>query len=250
MSGLSSAGFSARGGAHAIVAGAHAAHGFQARGHSDRAQVFRRAMRHSRLVRMLRVAIPVTALVFGAVYVFGMWLQPLHMLARLPKDLTVFISGTKITMQQPRLAGYTPDDRPYEVSAQAASQDLTKPDLLELKQLRAKIEMQDKTELVLTAATGLYDTKTELLTLRQDVVLVASNGYEGHASEAVIDIRAGKVVSEKPVHVKLLDGTLDGNRMEVTEGGDLVRFDGGVRLNLKSLGGDRSDAATQFGEAR
>lgn len=226
---------------------------FDAAGHSDRARVFRRAVRHSRAVRVLRVLIPGGIAVTAAVYLVGMWLTPLTMLAGLPKELTnMVVSGTKITMQQPRLAGFTRDGRPYELRALAAAQDLTKPDQLELRQLRAKVEMQDKTMVEITAATGLYETKSELLTLRQDVVLTASNGYQGFLSEAVVDIRAGKVVSEKPVHVKLLDGTLDGKRMEVLESGDLIRFDGGVVLHLDSLKGDRGagNPGPQAGSAR
>jgi lipopolysaccharide export system protein LptC len=209
-------------------------------------------MRHSHLVRLLRVVIPLGLSVGAAVFLAGMWLQPLDILKKLPKDMAMVVSGTKITMQQPRLAGYTQDGRPYDLSAQAASQDLTKPDQLELRKLRAKMEMQDKATVELTAETGFYDTKAEILTLRQDVVLVSSTGYQGYLSEAVIDIRAGKVVSEKPVHIKLLDGTLDGSRMEVTESGDLVRFDGGVVLHLKSLGGERRNerAETRRGATR
>lgn len=245
MARVSSAQLSAQG----SVQDAGIAHAFQARGEADRARTFRRAMRHSRLVRVLRIGIPAAVVIGAGVIVLGVWLKPLQILAGLPKDVTMVISGTKITMQQPRLAGFTQDSRPYELSAQAAAQDLTRPDMLELRQLRAKMEMQDKTNVELTAAAGLYDTKSELLTLRQDVVLVSSTGYQGYLSEAVIDIRAGKVVSEKPVHVKMLDGTLDGNRMEVTESGDLVRFDGGVKMFLNTLGGKSPGAAAAESKA-
>ena len=54
------------------------------------------------------------------------------------------IKGTKVTMQQPRLTGYTVDSRPYEFTANSAEQDITKPDLMELHQIQAKMEMEDK----------------------------------------------------------------------------------------------------------
>lgn len=232
------------------MAGGRAVHAFHADGHGSRERVFRRAIRHSRLVHLLRLGIPAAVVIGAAVIGLGMWLKPLTILANLPKDLPPpVISGTKITMQQPRLAGYTNDSRPYELSAAAAAQDLLKPDMLELQKLRAKMEMQDKAVVELTAATGLYDTKSELLTLKQDVVLVSSTGYQAYLSEAVIDIRAGRVVSEKPVHVKMLDGMLDGSRMEITENGDLVRFDGGVKMFLNTLGGKTPGQAAADGQA-
>ena len=47
------------------------------------------------------------------------------------------ISGTKIMMQQPRIAGFTRDNRRYDLRAQAAGQDITKPDLVELQGIHA-----------------------------------------------------------------------------------------------------------------
>ena len=38
------------------------------------------------------------------------------------------ISGTKLTMQAPKLSGYTRDGRWYELIADSAAQDITKPE--------------------------------------------------------------------------------------------------------------------------
>ena len=56
----------------------------------------------------------------------------------------------------------------------------------------------------MSAVSGIYNMKTEMLTLSDNINLVSSTGYEGRLSEAVIDVREGNVVSEKPVWVKLL----------------------------------------------
>jgi lipopolysaccharide export system protein LptC len=92
--------------------------------------------------------------------------------------------------------------------------------------------MQDKSTLQMTAVTGIYDNKGETLKLDRNIELSSSTGYAGHLSEAMIDIRKGHVVSNKPVQVKLLQGTLDANRLEIVDSGDLVRFDGGVDMTL------------------
>ena len=63
------------------------------------------------------------------------YFNPLRMLAKLPIDVgNLVVSGTKITMEKPHLSGFTRDERAYELSADAAKQDLTKPDLIELQQ--------------------------------------------------------------------------------------------------------------------
>ena len=199
----------------------------------DSARAFRAARRHSRVVRILRIAIPL-AVVLGFIGIFLLtYLNPLRMLARLPIDVgNLVVSGTKITMEQPRLSGFTRDERAYELSADAAKQDLTKPDLIELRNLHAKIEMQDKGTIQMSATAGIYDSKGETLKLDQNIVLSSSTGYSGRLSEATVDIRKGYVVSEHPVELQLLQGTLNANRLEIIDSGDLVRFDGGVNMTL------------------
>ena len=63
------------------------------------------------------------------------YFNPLRVLGKLPIDVgNLVVSGTKITMEQPRLSGFTNDARAYEMTADAAAQDLTKPDIVELQQ--------------------------------------------------------------------------------------------------------------------
>src|SRR6476619_1179528 len=136
------------------------------------------------------------------------YLNPLRMLAKLPINLdNLVVSGTKVTMEQPRLSGFTSDARAYELTADTAAQDMTKPDIIELHNIHAKVQMQDKSTMELNAATGLYDAKAETLRLDRDIVLNSSTGYQGRLSEALVDIRKGNVISEHPVEVRLLQGT-------------------------------------------
>ncbi len=127
------------------------------------------------------------------------------------------VSGTKIMMQQPRIAGFTRDNRRYELTARAAGQDITKPDMVELQGIHATMEMQDNAVFEMTAQNGLYNSKTEMLTLSNNIVVTSTNGYEALLSEAVLDIRAGKIVSEKPVEVKTSTWNINANRLEVAD---------------------------------
>jgi lipopolysaccharide export system protein LptC len=84
----------------------------------------------------------------------------------------------------------------------------------------------------MTAISGIYDAKGETLKLDREILLRSSTGYQGRLSEALIDIRKGNVVSEHPVEVKLLQGTLNANRLDILDSGDLVRFHGGVVMDM------------------
>jgi lipopolysaccharide export system protein LptC len=142
------------------------------------------------------------------------------------------ISGTKITMEAPRLGGFTRDGRPYDLTARAAAQDLAHPGLLELADVNAHVAMQDKSMVELKAASGVYDTRDDLLTLRTDIVITSSTGYSANLNEAAVDIKKNTIVSDKPVKVKMTSGTVNANHLEVLENGDLIHFDKGVEMNV------------------
>jgi lipopolysaccharide export system protein LptC len=203
-------------------------------GRSDGKQAFRAAVRHSRHVRILRIAVPlsVVLVVVGGV-AFTALLKPMRVLSGANVDVgSLVVSGTKIMMQQPRLAGFTRDNRRYKMIAQAAAQDVTKPDMVELHGINATMEMKDGSVFETTAKDGLYNSKTEQLTLSQDIVVTSSSGYKAFLNEAVVDVRAGRIVSDKPVEVKTATWTINANGMDVAESGDLMRFDRGVFVTL------------------
>src|SRR6478672_9600494 len=206
------------------------------------------AARHSRMVRALRVAVPAAVILAMAAIVAVSIFNPFRMLLpKLPLDTgNLVVSGTKITMESPHLSGYTPDQRPYEVWAKTATQDVTDPDHVDLKTVRAKVLMEDRTTTVtLDARNGLMDTKQQLLDLRKDIFLQSSTGYEARLSQAAVDLGKGTVTSEEHVDVKLLNGTLTADKLRITGGGEIVRFEGNVIMNLDNLGepGPPADAS-------
>lgn len=198
---------------------------------------FRAAQRHSRLVLVLRRATPVTVGLLGLAVVFA-WANPFR--APPPPSAPISaaaIAGKKITMELPRLAGFTRDSRAYEFNAKSAAQDMNEPTKVELTDIRAKLELQQRGTVQLIAPTGLYDSKIEQLLLGNDIVMSSSTGYEARLREAVVHVRSGHVVSEQPVEVKLLNGNLNSNRLEIVENGAIIRFDGGVEMTLVLAGG-------------
>jgi lipopolysaccharide export system protein LptC len=218
---------------------------FAAAGRRDTERVFHRAKRHSRRVRALRAAIPVVLVLAVGSVCFVSWFDPLRVLVRLPTDSgKLVISGTKLTMQAPKLSGYTRDGRWYEVIADSAAQDITKPGLIELHGLRSKLQTEDKSVMNMTAADGLFDRKSGKLTLWRDIVLQSTNGITVHLSEASIDTGSGDVVSNHPVEVKMLQGTLNAKRVDVTKAGDVILFGGGVVMDLtaEALGSANAEA--------
>jgi lipopolysaccharide export system protein LptC len=196
---------------------------------------FAAAARHSRMVRLLRVAVPAAVLLAMTGIVAISVFNPFRItgLPKLPVDISnLVVSGTKITMETPHLAGFSTDQRPYELWAKAAIQDLTDPDHVELRTLRAKVMMEDKSTVTMDARTGFFDSKQQMLDLRKDIFLQSSTGYEAKLSQAYVDINKGTVTSDEHVDVKLLNGTLTADRLRIINSGEIVRFEGNVVMNL------------------
>jgi lipopolysaccharide export system protein LptC len=202
------------------------------RGDSERA--FRAARIHSRLIRVLRFAVPMSVILVAVGFVLWTWFNPMRMLASVPDVVggDSVVSGTKITMQQPRITGFTRDSRPYEFTAKAAAQELTKPDLVELHDLSGKFQMRDSNTVNVTAPSGTYNSKQEMLQLGQNTVVTSSNGYHAVLDDALIDIRNATLTTERPVQVEMNEGRLDAQRMEILQSGAVIRFDG-VKMTLK-----------------
>jgi lipopolysaccharide export system protein LptC len=203
----------------------NAAKGFATKSRSDFERGYRAARVHSRHVRLLRIGVPAGIAALLLMVVGLNYMPPIGGL-RLPGELgNLVIHGTKITMQAPRLTGFTSDSRAYEFSADAAAQDITKPDLIELEKLHAKMAMADKSTVQMAAISGLYNVKTEILTLNENIDLQSSTGYSGHLTQAVIDVKKGTVVSDKPVQVTMLNGSLlNAQHLDISENGSVLRF--------------------------
>lgn len=211
------------------------AHNFRASQRANGARRFRIAATHSRRVRLLRYGLPIAAVLGCVALASWSWLNPLtSLVAKLPISFgKVLISGNKVKMENPKLSGFTRDKRRYDIAAGAAAQDLAQPGMIELEEISAVFEMKDNTNTKLVSQTGIYDQKKDQLKLEKEIVVTFSNGDEGYFDELVIDTKSSNAVSEKPVRLKMRDGTIKGNRFEIINSGEVVRFEKGVVANFK-----------------
>jgi lipopolysaccharide export system protein LptC len=210
---------------------------------------FVRAARHSRRVRWLRRAVPAVVILSLALIIGASVFNPFRFLKKLPIDLSkLSVSGTKITMDAPHLAGYLPDRRPYEVWAKAATQDVTDPTKVDMLDIRAQVQMQDKSTLRVDAQNGHFDTKTQLLDLTNQILLQTTTGYQAQLTQARVDLATGIISSDQPVAVKLTNGTLNSQNLRITDHGASAVFGGGVTMLLDPPA-DKTNADATAGSA-
>jgi len=190
---------------------------------------YRAAMRHSRRVRLLRRAIPAFCLAAIAGPVAWGIVSPF---ARVGMDVTVgpvSMSGTKVTMEQPKLSGFKKDGKAYEVTADQAIQDIKTPTIVELRKLTSRMEQDAKKYARVTADWGRFDQTADSLDLKGTVRVRTDNGYEADMLSAKVNVKTGDVVSVEPVVVRSLNATVSADRAQVRDNGRHAVFEGRVR---------------------
>jgi lipopolysaccharide export system protein LptC len=143
------------------------------------------------------------------------------------------LDGTRVTMEQPRLAGYRKDGRPYEVNANSGVQDIRQPNVIELNNLDAKIGMADQSTLHVVSASGVYDSLREAMDFTKPV-RIKSASYDIDMKSAKMDFKAGTVATEQDVKVVLSAGEILAERMNILDNGQNIVFEGKVRSTFES----------------
>ncbi|GGF46195.1 membrane protein [Azorhizobium oxalatiphilum] len=203
---------------------------------------FRKAKRHSARVRLVKRVLPVAILVAVVLMITVPLVRNLSMKVELPFDLgTLSLSGTRLTMEAPKLSGFTDDNRAYNISAGSAIQDVTKPDLIGLTDITARLELANKGWATVKSHTGSLDTKTQFITLSDGVDLATNGGYAGKMQDAAVDVKAGSVTTDHPVVLTYLDGKLVSDRLKITDRGSRAYFEGNVQLDFRLSSLPKSD---------
>jgi lipopolysaccharide export system protein LptC len=207
----------------------------------ERARAYAKARRHSSFVRWLKLVIPVGAAVSIALVVLITIYNPF---GRMGLTLgPVSISGTKIAMEGPRLTGFKKDARPYEVTANAAYQDIRKPNVIELKDMKARMGLDGAGAVAnLVSNVGVFDTVKEHLELNGDIRIITDKGEEALMQTASIDFKTGSVVSKDPVQITMTTAKINADSMQLGDSGKTITFVGRVHVALKNGGGAHAEA--------
>jgi len=193
-----------------------------------RRAAFGAARRHTRRVHLLRWVIPVAAVTLVLALVAIPFLSPLGGKLANVSVSSVGITGGKVRMETPKLSGYRKDNRPYQVTAVNAFQEIRNPTQIELQALTARIQMEREGWVTVNAKTGLFDTQKEKLRLVDDVKIRTENGHDMQMKTADVDFKSGTVVSKEPVKVSLGETTVDADTLDVKNNGELIAFEGRV----------------------
>lgn len=191
-----------------------------------------RARRHTRLVKRLRVIVPMAGTLLVAILVGA---------AALPKLLPLSaLSGLRLTadglvMNEPRLSGHLGEGRRYEVVATRAVQSLVDPSRLSLEGLDADLDMGEGQRATIFGARAAYDTDTEILQLSDGVAIASSDGSEMRLAGATVYLKEGRVEGDGGIEITSPRGRIRAGAVDITGGGSLIRLSGGVSITIHPM---------------
>lgn len=222
-------------------------HGSAAReaGRAGRVEAaFANARRHSSRVRLLKILLPAAAILMLVVFASRSWIS-------VPAGVSVNIAASgvengRLVMADPRLEGFTRDNRAYTMAAARAIQDIGGGSRIDLEEIEARVPFDENGWMTVVAATGVYDSNAETLDLDTDVKIVTDTGVTALLKSAVVDIAASSLASSEPVDITM-DGTrIKADSMIVKDSGAVMIFDRRVRVELTA--NRARDAAPAEGE--
>jgi lipopolysaccharide export system protein LptC len=139
------------------------------------------------------------------------------------------ISDGKLVMANPKLDGFTADDRPYSVRAARAIQDLAG-GAIDLENVIATVPIEDGVTARITAPSGTYDSEENILQVDSSLSVETTDGMRAELKTATIDMEGGNLVTPDPVRISITGATIDADRLTIEDNGKRMIFESRVKL--------------------
>lgn len=199
---------------------------------------FERARRHSRRVRFLKRALPIGAVAFAGVFIAAIYMSS-------PGSIGFQLASTsvengRLVMQDPKLDGFTSDNRAYSMNAARASQLIGNGNRIDLEGIDARLPLDEDDWIMVTAETGTFDRAANRLEVTSPMRARTEKGIDARFQSALVDIASGTLETSDPVEIDL-DGTrISADSMQITDDGKIMIFENRVRMRIE---GDRLQSA-------
>lgn len=194
-----------------------------------RAEARRKSVRHSRYVRLLKIAIPG----IGVLIVAGMaaMIAVSSYLSSLGLG-TISLTSDGLVMDRPELSGHD-GDRSYRVTATRAIQRISDPRVFELESIVAELHLDKKQNISITAKAGTYQSQDESLELTGGIDVATNEGQSARFEELFIDLKKGSLATDSAVSITTAHGTLKATRMRFNKADGTLQFTDGISMTLQ-----------------
>lgn len=203
-------------------------------------EAFDRARRHSGHVRLLKLVLPAAAVLMVAAFVGRSWLSA-------PPGVSVNLGGTaiedgRLVMADPRLDGFTSDNRAYSMTAARAVQDIGSSGRIDLERIDAKLPFDERSWMTVAAESGVYDRDANTLAIDSEMKVKTDTGITALFRSATVDMATGSLDTADPVDITLDGARIEADSLSVRDRGAVMIFENRVRMQID---GGRLQAAAK-----
>ncbi len=198
--------------------------------------------KYSRFVRIMRLALPLAAVIIVAVLFIRVSMEekniePIKQNSPEIKEQHI----AKNELLNPKFESMDKDNNPYEITAERAVQGEINKDLIMLDRPVGVISMNKGTNITMSSDTGAYRQDTGRFFLQGNVFLQHDDGYSLRSSEAHIDLKQNFAWTEKDVQGGGDDLSIVSKGVSANGKTGEIIFVGPAKLILKDGFGGGSD---------
>lgn len=198
----------------------------------DRTQSRVAAHRHSKRVRILKLALPFTAvatLALAAMNILGnVGVGPALPAIEVPK-----IVADNLKMHNPHYEGFNADGGQYWVKAETAQQDLKTLTAVHLEHITGELTDAKKQKTHLVAARGLFDNKSNVLELFDSIDVTGDGGLKAKLTRATIRTKENIITSDQPSTITMAAGEITSNQLTIRQKSKEYTFLDNVRTHMQ-----------------
>lgn len=198
-----------------------------------RGRAFRKARRHTVLVRVLRVLLPLAAI--GLLASYGLFVRQSYRIQTGKGEITfgtVAFSTEALKAFDPKYEGFNTDGGRYVVIAKSAEQDFRQTGPIKLEAIDGRLTEVNNTVTRLKAIRGDYFDKSGILELYESIDVDSESGLKAKLTRATVNTKESRIESNEPVVVDMPGSTVRGRRMVLQQKKRHVMFSDGVETRL------------------
>ncbi|HVB16405.1 MAG TPA: LPS export ABC transporter periplasmic protein LptC [Stellaceae bacterium] len=191
------------------------------------------ANRHSRRVALLKRVLPATGVALLLLIAIWPRLAPLWEGMRLAWPAIDLRDARQLRMVNLHYAGIDRQGRPFVLSAASGRQVPDRQDLMSLEAPRAEMKTHGGANVVITAASGIYQSQTQLIDLFGSVTIVRQDGTRFVTDAARVDAAHNSAEGSDPVEGHGPSGDVKAEGFRIVDKGDTVLFTGRSDMLVK-----------------
>jgi lipopolysaccharide export system protein LptC len=189
--------------------------------------------RYSRRVAFLKRVLPAIGMTLLLLVAGWPRLTPLLESVRLGFPVIDLREARELRMVNLRYGGLDRYNRPYVVTAAIGRQVPDRNDVMALERPKAVMTVHGGASVVLTAATGIYQSQAQLLDLFADVNLIHENGTRFVTQRAHLNLSDNSAEGHDPVEGHGPSGDITGQGFRILSNGETIIFTGESYLLFK-----------------